>query len=1724
LQKRNKPLLARAARAALFDSLESRLLFAAVLPDGFAEALVADGLVSPTAMEFAPDGRLFVLEKNGAVRIIKNGALLPDAFINLQVSTFGERGLGGIAFDPDFQDNKYVYLYYTAETPQPHNVISRFTAAGDVATPGSQQVIFELPYGGGGTIHNGGAMRFAPDGTLMIGVGDHSLATNAQSMNVPFGKILRINPDGSIPTDNPFLATTTGVNQAIWALGLRNPFTMSIQPSTGRLFINDVGQASWEEINEAVPGANYGWPTTEGAFTQTDFPNFTNPIYAYSHDEGFAVTGGTFYNPPAVSFPAEMVGQYFFADYVSGFIRRMNPDTRAVTPFATGLSGAVDLDVGPDGSLYYLSRWTNSVLKISATTAPGVSIQPQSQLISIGEPVTFSVVASGAAPLNYQWKRDGLDIAGATSSSYTIASTALQDSGATFACVITNASGSMQTNPATLTVTADQPPVPVILTPIEGTTYGGGQNISFSGEATDNEDGTLAASAMTWWIDFHHGTHVHPFLPPATGAGGQFEVPTIGETASNVWYRVYLQVTDSAGFTRTTYRDIQPRLSTITIASTFPGVTILFDGQPRQTPFTITGVEGMSRTLSAEALAIIDGVAQEFVSWSDGESATHMLVFPETDTTYTATYQAYTDYYLSDRNSSTQSGSLKLDATTFDSPLALDGITYQKGLGAAAGTEVTYSLGGLYDRFISDIGRDDAWNDLGSVTFEVWVDGVKRFDSGLMTGATPKQTVDISIAGANELKLIVTDGGDGAGYDTADWANARIRLTAAAAPDAPVDLLATTPRYNRVNLTWKDRSSNEGAFVVERSVNSVDFDPIASVAAGVTSYIDVYRAAATTYYYRVRATNAVGNSAYSVVSSVTTDSTTLPAPWLEAGIGAIPPNLSGSVAFDDGAFAVRGAGSDVGFESDEFHFVYQTLAGDGRLIARVNSIALTNDSAKAGVMMRESLEEDSRDVFMYLTPMTNAGFMRRTLTGGDSDVTLLSQLTMPYWVQLLREGNEFTASYSSDGVNWTTAGSVTIAMGPTIYVGLAATSAYAPSITTALFDEVSINNTVPIVVTPASATPNPITGTTGALSVLADDDGGEAALTYTWSVLSKPAGAANPTFSVNGTNASKNTVATFTQTGEYTLRARIFDGSRTVNSDVTVTVIQGVGSIIVTPLVSGPMIRDTQRGFSAVAKDQFGAVMGTQPTFVWSTDAGSITSAGVLTAPSVPGLVTVSATVDGSGMNGSATVTVVRQPPSVLTQPSATINANGLSAALDVLAQSDLGEAALIYTWNCTQQPAGAAVLFSENGTNPAKNTVATFNKLGTYHLVVTVSDGSYTTTAEMDVIITPVATAVTITPSGQQLMPADVQQFAATETDQFGADMPTQPQITWSVNGGGTIDSTGLFTAGSTDGAFTVTASAVGGQVSGTVGFSVSTPPVVLNSNGMLFITGTSGNDVIVMDVPDEQLVVTVNGQEFSFDTDDVVAVTLDMLGGDDTLRVKNLSSTFTYLAGAGADVINVDSGMMELVNDAGSVSINVASGASVVFDITQHLAALNIDGGDVSFNAPGVALITDLLTMTADSQLNITSGSLIIGNATAGTWNGTTYSDVTGWIDPVLNQGTWQSKGITSPQAANSNGQMVVAAANASDLLGLLPGETSVWRGQTVDAQSVLVRATYAGDANLDGVINADDYALIDFYVQVEGSNGYFRGDFNFDGDINADDYALIDFYSTADLPLLP
>jgi glucose/arabinose dehydrogenase len=345
-------------------------------PSGFTrnESYVT-GLSSATAFAQAPDGRLFVSQQGGAMRVVKNNALLAAPFMTLSVDANGERGLLGVALHPNFAANNLIYAYYTTTSGGTHNRISRFTASGDTVVPGSEQVLVELPALSGATNHNGGAIHFGIDGKLYVGVGENANTANSQDLSTPLGKMLRFNDDGTIPGDNPFCTTPGNLACAVWAYGLRNPFTFAVQPGTGRIHINDVGAGTWEEINLGTPGANYGWPGSEGPTNVTG--GITGPLFTYKHSAaspagsgpggffiGFSIAGGAFY-PSTGNFPAQYRGNYFFADYVSTFVGLIDlANGNAAYSFGKVSGSPVDMLVASDGALLVLTR--SGIVRFSA--------------------------------------------------------------------------------------------------------------------------------------------------------------------------------------------------------------------------------------------------------------------------------------------------------------------------------------------------------------------------------------------------------------------------------------------------------------------------------------------------------------------------------------------------------------------------------------------------------------------------------------------------------------------------------------------------------------------------------------------------------------------------------------------------------------------------------------------------------------------------------------------------------------------------------------------------------------------------------------------------------------------------------------------------------------------------------------------------------------------------------------------------------------------------------------------------------------------------------------------------------------------------------------------------------------------------------------------------------------------------------------------------------------
>ncbi len=350
--------------------------------------LVAAGFVRPLFLTSAGDesGRLFVLEQSGRVWIVRDGEAAPTPFLDISalVSTSAnERGLLGLAFAPDYAASGVFYVHYSGRRPDGDTVLARYRVSAanpDAADPASAAIIFTLPQPYSN--HNGGQLAFGPDGYLYVGLGDGGSAgdphNNAQTPRSLLGKILRLDVSASaaysVPPDNPAFTVNPALAPEVWAWGLRNPWRFSFDRLTGDLYIADVGQNQWEEINfqpaESAGGENYGWRVFEGTrrFTNEAAPaGHVAPIFEYSHAEGCSVTGGYVYRGAAL--PA-LDGVYFFGDYCYGRIWATYRD--AAGQFQTAVFMAdTDLIIssfGQDdaGELYLLDHGQGRVFQLVA--------------------------------------------------------------------------------------------------------------------------------------------------------------------------------------------------------------------------------------------------------------------------------------------------------------------------------------------------------------------------------------------------------------------------------------------------------------------------------------------------------------------------------------------------------------------------------------------------------------------------------------------------------------------------------------------------------------------------------------------------------------------------------------------------------------------------------------------------------------------------------------------------------------------------------------------------------------------------------------------------------------------------------------------------------------------------------------------------------------------------------------------------------------------------------------------------------------------------------------------------------------------------------------------------------------------------------------------------------------------------------------------------------------
>jgi glucose/arabinose dehydrogenase len=731
---------------------------ASTLPSGFRDSVVLSGLTNPTVLQFAPDGRIFVGQKNGVIKVFQSLTdTNPVTFADLsgEVDDYWDRGLLGLALPPNFPTDPHVYVLYaydasiggTAPTwndgcPTPPGPttdgclvsarVSRLQISGNVMT-GSEQVLVndwcqQFPS------HSIGTLLFGRDGYLYVGGGDGASFNNVDygqyganyagdqanpcgdppgvvgtALNPPKaeggalrsqsvrrtdgpatldGAVLRIDPaTGAGVPGNPNFSSPDANARRIVAYGLRNPFRFTQRPGTDELWIGDVGWNTWEEINRVVTPAsatasNFGWPCYEGASPQSGYQgaglnlcsslysagSAMAPYYTYNHSAcvvnytgchtgGSSVTGVAFYQ--GGSYPAQYNGALFFADHTRNEIWAMLagtdglPDPARLQSFvgvdaAGGAAGhPVDLKIGPGGDLFYVDMDDGTVHRITYTAN-----QPPTAVITANPtngpvPLTVSFDGTGssdpeAKPLSYSWDLNGDgtfgDATGPTAS-YTYTTAGVYHP----SLRVTDDQGAVDT--ASVTVTAgNTAPAAVIDAPASSMTWKVGDTITFSGHATDAQDGTLPASGLNWSVIMHHcftpaDCHTHLIQTFNGVASGSFNAP---DHEYPCWLEVQLTATDSGGLTSTTSVRLDPKTVVLTF-KTNPGGLVLSDLAVNEaagpTPFSVTVVVGSANSVSAPSPQQFNRSTYFFNSWSDGGPQSHTITAPAVNTTYTATYR-----------------------------------------------------------------------------------------------------------------------------------------------------------------------------------------------------------------------------------------------------------------------------------------------------------------------------------------------------------------------------------------------------------------------------------------------------------------------------------------------------------------------------------------------------------------------------------------------------------------------------------------------------------------------------------------------------------------------------------------------------------------------------------------------------------------------------------------------------------------------------------------------------------------------------------------------------------------------------------------------------------------------------------------------------------------------------------------------------------------------------
>jgi glucose/arabinose dehydrogenase len=788
---------------------------AADTPPDFTDTRVTS-VDSPTALAFTPDGRLLVTSEPGRLWVYKDGALLANPAVDIsgKVCTNGARGLLGVAVDPNFATNHYIYLFYTFKKhgvcPQntanvPVNRVERYVLSdSNTATP-DKILLDNIP-----NMHhnNAGDLRFGKDGYLYVTVGDGACDYAGDSgcggendasrdPHILLGKVLRITRDGGIPTTNPYTGTDsarcnlTGRTdigkkcQETFASGLRNPFRFAFDPNASgtRFFVNDVGEARWEEVSEGRSGADYGHNLCEGNHDNPNRPGsvncgaapYTPPIHDYSHDSGCSSITAAAFVPNGV-WPAAYDNSYLFGDYTCGKIFKLTPGgaggfTR--TDFVTGLgeNSAVAMTFGPhEGgqALYYTTYGGNG----PGSGGSGGEVRRIAYTGNANRPPTATVTAnptSGPSPLavNFDGSRSNDPDTGDTLSSYlwdfgdgsptqttttpTTSHTYSTNGTYTASLRVEDNHGTLS-DPATVRIDAgNEAPTPVIESPSADMLFRVDEEITLSGSATDPEDGQLEVESLEWQVLQHHNApnpHTHPYLLE-TGNNLTITAPMpegLISTGAGNYLEVRLTATDSNGLSKTVTREVQPNRVNVSFASIPSGLSVLINGESFTTPRTLLSWEGYNLNVNAPSPQTLPGTTYAFSAWSDGQgqqySQQYTIVTGTAPSTYTATFAATSTACTT---TGTSAGETLTGTSAAD---VICGMGGNDTIGGRGGNDILRGGGGA-DKVIGSAGADELYGENGNdkLSSRDGVSGNDSLDGGAGTDTRTTDATERSIVG-----------------------------------------------------------------------------------------------------------------------------------------------------------------------------------------------------------------------------------------------------------------------------------------------------------------------------------------------------------------------------------------------------------------------------------------------------------------------------------------------------------------------------------------------------------------------------------------------------------------------------------------------------------------------------------------------------------------------------------------------------------------------------------------------------------------------------------------------------------------------------------------------------------------------------------------------------------------------------------------------------------------